>query len=133
VRRAVNQGTLDDIASLLRSGDWAGLAQHWAEDGVMELPYAPGGPQVMRGREEIARNNVAGLALFSRFETPVFTTYATTDPNVFFAEYRSKAVVRATGKPYRNTYVAHFRFREGKVVHWKEYFDPAIIREAFRP
>lgn len=132
--RARNAATLAAIRELLRYGDWAGLAAHWAEDGVMELPFAlPGTPSRIEGRPAIASNQAGSLRLFARFETPEFTAYPTLDPDVFFAEYRSDAEVRATGRPYRNTYTGYFRFRNGKLVHWKEYFNPSVIREAFRP
>jgi ketosteroid isomerase-like protein len=133
-RRQQNTVALEAIAGLLRAGKWDQIAEHWAEDGVMELPYAmPGTPREFRGREEIARNQSASLALFSEWATLDFEPHPTVDPDVFFAEYRSEAVVRATGRPYRNVYVGYFRFCDGKLVHWKEYFNPSLIREAFKP
>ena len=131
--RAANRASLEAIREFLRVGDWSSLAASWAEDGVMELPFAPAGsPTRIEGAEAIRRNQSASLDLFTRFETPEFVIFPTTDPDVFFAEYTSDALVRTNGKPYRNTYVGYFRFRLGKLLHWKEYFNPSVIREAFR-
>ena len=133
-RRSRNLATMQAIRELLRHGDWPGLLQHWADNGVMELPYAmPGVPSRAEGREAIAKSGEVSLAMFSRFETPVFELHPTTDPDVFFAEYESDAEIRQSGRPYRNTYVGYFLLRDGKVVHWKEYFNPNVVREAFRP
>ena len=132
--RQRNRETLDRIRELLRTGDWQGLSACWADDGVMELPYAlPGTPARTVGREAISANAAGSLALFSSFQTPEFTIFPTVDPDVFFAEYRSEAVIRPTGRTYNNLYVGYFRFRDGALVHWKEYFNPSVIREAFRP
>ena len=133
-RRATNSATLEKIRERLRYGDWAGLGELWAEDGVMELPYASRGTAGrIEGRQAIVENQLSAQAVFSRFETPIFTAFPTTDADLFFAEYASDAEIKATGRPYRNCYVGVFRFRDGKLVHWKEYFDPNVIREAFRP
>lgn len=133
-RRANNTATLQQIRERLSHGDWAGLRDFWAEDGVMELPYAlKGTAERIEGRDAIVENQVAAQAIFTRFETPEFTSFPTTDPDLFFAEYTSDADVKMTGRLYRNRYVGVFRFRDGMLVHWKEYFNPSVIREAFRP
>lgn len=132
--RARNMAAMEAIRDLLRVGDWPGLAGCWVDDGVMELPFAlPGTPNRLDGIRAIAANQSAALELFSRFATPEFVIHQTIDPCVFFAEYASEAEVRATGRPYRNSYVGYFRFRSGKLVRWKEYFNPSVVREAFRP
>lgn len=132
-RRATNRATLESIAALLKAGDWEGMGAYWATDGVMEVPYAAPGQAVTTGLPAIRENLAATRAMFSEWSTPEFTIFPTIDPDVFFAEYRSDATVKSNGKPYRNTYVGYFRLDDGRIVHWKEYFNPNVAREAFRP
>jgi ketosteroid isomerase-like protein len=37
----------------------------------------------------------------------------------------------ADGRPYRNNYLMMFKVANGKLVHWKEYFNPVIWARAF--
>ena len=37
-----------------------------------------------------------------------------------------------TGKPYRQDYVAQLRRRDGKVVYFREWFDPVRLLTAFQ-
>lgn len=39
--------------------------------------------------------------------------------------------IAATGKPYNNRYIGLFRLRDGKIVLFKEYFNPTILTESF--
>jgi ketosteroid isomerase-like protein len=38
--------------------------------------------------------------------------------------------VLPTGKRYANTYVGIWRFRDGRVSHTKEWYDPVVSAEA---
>lgn len=131
--RARNLRSLEAIFDSLRVGDWETVLTYWDADGVMEIPYAPGGtPGRYQGIEAISANQRTSRAMFSAWETREVDVHPTTDPDIFFAEYASRATVAATGREYANHYVGYFRFHDGRLVHWKEYFDPGAIRAAFR-
>ncbi len=110
------------------------LVEHFADDAVMELPFAPGKmAREHRGKEAIAAFQVFARDSFSEFAMTIDAVHATADPNVVIAEHRSDAVVAANGRPYRNRYVTVFRFDEdGRIVLWREYYDPGVVVRAFR-
>ena len=111
------------------------LVELFADDAVMELPYAPG---------RMARSHVGKAAIgefqrfardsFSRFSMTVDAIHETADPNVVVAEHRSDGVVAENGRPYRNHYVTFFTFDDaGLVTSWREFYDAGVVVRAFRP
>ena len=55
------------------------------------------------------------------------------DPNLLIAEYASEGRSTITNKPYKNTYIGLWRFREGKICGVKEYLNPLIATMANKP
>ena len=55
------------------------------------------------------------------------------DPDLLVAEYTSEGRAAATGKPYRNTYIGLWRFRDGRICGVKEYLNPMVVAEALTP
>ncbi len=110
------------------------LVEHFADDAVMELPFAPGKmAKEYRGKDAIAAFQVFARDSFSEFAMTVDAVHETADPNVVIAEHRSDAVVAANGRPYRNRYVTVFRFDDaGRIVLWREYYDAGVVVRAFR-
>jgi len=111
------------------------LVAMFADDAVMELPFAPGkmtrrydGKDAIAGFQEFARDS------FSEFSMTVDAVHETTDPHVVIAEHRSDAVVAENGRPYRNHYVTIFTFDDaGRIASWREFYDPGVVVRAFRP
>ena len=111
------------------------LVALFADDAVMELPFAPG---------RMARRHVGKTAIgefqrfardsFSRFSMTVDAIHETADPSVVIAEHRSDGVVAANGRPYRNHYVTFFTFDDdGRIAGWREFYDAGVVVRAFRP
>jgi ketosteroid isomerase-like protein len=111
------------------------LIEYFADDAVMELPFAPGrmekryaGKESILGFQRFARDS------FSTFSMAVDAIHETTDPRVVVAEHQSDGVVAANGRPYQNRYVTFFTFDDaGQVTNWREYYDAGVVVRAFRP
>jgi ketosteroid isomerase-like protein len=58
------------------------------------------------------------------------TVHDCLDPDVLVAEYTSEGEVTTTGKPYANTYIGIWRFRDGRVCGLKEFYNPLISQRA---
>lgn len=52
------------------------------------------------------------------------------DPGLMIARYHGDFVARSTGKPYRNTYVALFRFEGDRVRCWTEFHNPQVLAQS---
>jgi ketosteroid isomerase-like protein len=111
------------------------LVELFADDAVMELPFAPGKmPRSHVGKAAIGDFQKFARDAFSEFAMTVDAIHETTDPKVVIAEHRSEAVVAENGRPYRNHYVTFFTFDEGGLVaSWREFYDAGVVVRAFRP
>jgi len=126
---AANQKLAEKVLTLLGSEDQFDL---FADDIVIEFPYGP------------------SLGMPGRFETkPVFVAYSRQlfrdlpgltmrdmvyssvdgDPNTVFIEYISD-VPTPGGQTYRQVYINKMQFRNGLLVHMKEFWDPKRILDA---
>jgi ketosteroid isomerase-like protein len=129
---------VDRVAAVLALAgrmDVDALIEHFAEDAVMELPFAPGrmpkryvGKGAVLGFQRFARDS------FSSFSMAVDAIHETVDPHVVIAEHRSDGTVAANGRRYENRYCTVFTFDDdGKIVFWREYYDAGVVVRAFRP
>jgi len=111
------------------------LIEYFADDSVMELPFAPGRmPKRYEGKDAILGFQVFARDSFSSFSMTVDAIHETADPNVVIAEHQSDGIVAANGRRYQNRYCTIFAFDDaGLVVSWREYYDAGVVVRAFRP
>jgi len=128
-RWATNLDILNEMLRCVSSGDMAGELAHLADDVTYEAPYYAGFG-VKRGREEMAAMLAAVEARFSSIHYEVVASHPTTDPDLVIAEVRGDHQVVGSDQRYQNHYVMFLRFRDGKVVEWREFSNPDIYRSA---
>jgi ketosteroid isomerase-like protein len=111
------------------------LVARFADDAVMELPFAPGKmPRRHVGKAAIGEFQRFARDAFSRFSMTVDAVHETADPHVVIAEHHSDAEVAENGRPYRNHYVTFFTFDgDGLIASWREFYDAGVVVRAFRP
>jgi ketosteroid isomerase-like protein len=135
--QADNRATVERFWKALEEGPPRGAAlEAWkdtfAEDSVWEMPFAP----------EPLTKSVPGRHLIGHFVDWFFesvpdlridslTVHETTDPELFVLELHGTATVSQNGKTYANTYCTHMRIRDGRIVLFREYFNPDVVLEAF--
>lgn len=105
----------------------------WNEDGVMEFPFVPeGSPNTFKG-VEVIRTTLAS-AFVQRPKMGFFDVkaYQAADPNLAFVEFKGDMTLQS-GAPYNNTYIAKVEARDGKLVHFKEFFNPLVDLAAGNP
>ena len=127
-RRATNRAVLEQAIALIGTGEYAALGGLYADDYVLELPYSDP-PKRLVGRKEIVEYVGPQLGTFV-FTLSLTTVHDCVDPDLLIAEYTSDGHVSTTGKQYRNTYIALWRFRDGRICGVKEFSNPMIAAEA---
>ena len=122
-----------EIFALIDAMDIDALIEHFADDAVMELPFAPGQmPKEYRGKAASYEFQSSVRHAFRDFSMTLDTVHETMDPNVVIAEHHALGVVAANGRPYDNRYVTIFTFDdEGKIIRWREYYDAGVVVRAF--
>jgi ketosteroid isomerase-like protein len=96
-----------------------------AEDFVMEFPYArPGMPTRVEGRAAVLAHLAKvgdGVSVDSASNLVV---HETRDPEVVILEFDGHGRALKTGEPYEQRYISVIRARGGKIVHFKDYWNP---------
>ncbi|MFJ4937089.1 nuclear transport factor 2 family protein [Streptomyces pseudovenezuelae] len=101
---------------------WVGL---WAEDGIMEFPFAPPGrPRRLEGKDAVAAYMRPYPDHIDLHDFPEVRIHETTDPETIVVEMRGVGRVVATDGPFEMTYVAVVTVRDGLIVSYRDYWDP---------
>lgn len=115
----------------LADKDVAGWVSMVAEDGAMEFPYAPPGyPQRLDGRTAIAdyMRDYPNKVEIASFTIEAF--HQTLDPNVVILEFSVDGRAVETGRPYTMRYVGVIRLRDGKIINYRDYWNPLVAAAA---
>ena len=125
-----NKKTVDKFFIALETGKYEMLKEVFAENGRQLNPYAPEGfPKSFDGVDAIY-NQYSGLAEnFGAMKFPR-EIFPTTDPNFFFVKFNGTIVIKSGGK-YENDYLGTFKFADGKVIEYTEYFNQIVMARAF--
>jgi uncharacterized protein len=131
----VNVERVREMMELAGRMDVDALIGYFADDAVMELPFAPGQmPKRYEGKDAVLAFQRFARDAFSTLTMDVDAVHETADPHVVIAEHHSDGVVAENGRRYQNRYVTVFAFDDaGKVVNWREYYDAGVVVRAFRP
>lgn len=103
----------------------------FAEDAVVEFPYASTTPGRLEGKAAIY-NYIKDVP--AQMRDLVFTNvriYSTSNPDVLFAEVHGEADIVSTGLHYQQDYVMRLETKEGKIIHYREYWNPVPALEAW--
>jgi hypothetical protein len=96
-----------------------------AEDYVMEFPYARAGMQPrVEGRDAVIEYLVGvgdGIEVDTIGDVEV---HETADPDVVVVEFTGHGRARRTGEPYENRYISVIRMRQGRIVLYRDYWNP---------
>ncbi|MEU4336243.1 nuclear transport factor 2 family protein [Micromonospora lupini] len=115
---------------LLLAKDMAGFIALFAEDAVLELPFAPPGqPRRVAGRVELHEYLINYPALLDVREIHDRTVHETRNPEVIVVEFVASGFVVATNRPYELRYIAVLTIRDGQLVHYRDYWDPIAAQE----
>lgn len=123
---------LDRRRDLTLSGDVDGLAELYAPDAVIEMPFTgqPGSPMRLEGREAIrayTRKVVASPVQLESYE--VVQCHLTLDPEVVIVEMRAEVRPAPTGRSVTATSIQVLRIREGRIVLFRDFSDPRMQDE----
>jgi uncharacterized protein len=123
---------LDEHLRLI-SADVSRWIELFADDAVVEFPYAAGLGvfERLEGRAAIWQYFKGTPESFRDLELSEIRRYTTTDPDVAIAEVHGSATIGATGQRYEQDYVMVVKTRAGKIVLYREYWNPTPAIAAF--
>ncbi|MBZ5711957.1 nuclear transport factor 2 family protein [Nannocystis pusilla] len=115
----------------------AGDIERWlalfADDAIVEFPYAAsvGSPPRLVGKPAIADYFRRTPAVFRGLRFRDLRVHATVDPDVVVAEVHGSATLAPGDVAYEQDYVMVLECKDGLVVRYREYWDPAAAMAAF--
>jgi ketosteroid isomerase-like protein len=103
----------------------------FAENAKQIMPFAPDGfPKLLDGRTAI-RKQYSGLPnAYTHMRFPDLAIRDMASPNEFFATYRGDIGLKSGGR-YDNDYAGYFVVRDGRIVEFREFFNPIVLQQAF--
>ncbi|WP_433190600.1 nuclear transport factor 2 family protein [Actinoallomurus sp. CA-150999] len=115
---------------LLLEKNVPGWVDLWAEDGVMEFPFAPQGwPGRLEGKEAIAAYMRGYPDHIDLHDFPDVRIHQTTDPETIVVEMRGVGRLVETGRPFDMTYIAVVTVQDGRIVSYRDYWNPLAVVE----
>jgi ketosteroid isomerase-like protein len=98
----------------------------FADDAIVEFPYAAsvGAPTRLTGKPAIAAYFGGTPGTFRDLRFRDLRSFPSADPERALAEVHGSARIGAEGRPYEQDYVMVLRTRAGKIVEYREYWDP---------
>ncbi|MEU9988875.1 nuclear transport factor 2 family protein [Streptomyces sp. NPDC048045] len=107
---------------------WVGL---WAEDGVMEFPFAPDGwPRRLEGRPAVAAYMRDYPDHIDLHGFPDLQIHETTDPRTIVVEMRGVGRLVQSDSPFEMTYIAVVNVQHGRITAYRDYWNPLAVLES---
>jgi ketosteroid isomerase-like protein len=114
---------------LLLDKDIRAWVDLWAEDGLMEFPFAPPGwPQRLEGKEAVADYMRHYPDHIDLHDFPDLRIHRTTDPQTIVVEMRGVGRLVETDTPFDMTYIAVVTVRDGRITSYRDYWNPLAVQ-----
>lgn len=131
-KRSQVSKTFFNHLELLKAQNMDKWSQLWAEDAVIEFPYAPpGSPLRLKGKQAIFNFFKDSFKYVKFLAWSDFQIYPMLAPDTIFVEFRGIGEVIETGRPYKQVYCGLLRMKDGKIAFYRKYLNPLIVQEAF--
>ncbi|MEU3899038.1 nuclear transport factor 2 family protein [Streptomyces sp. NPDC045251] len=106
---------------------WTGL---WADDGVMEFPFAPEGwPGRLEGKEAIGTYMRGYPDHIDLRDFPDLRIHRTVEPETLVVEMRGVGRLVKTDAPFDTTYIAVVTVEGGRFTSYRDYWNPLAVLE----
>lgn len=113
---------------LLLAKDMPGFIGLYADDAVMEFPFAPpGAPTRLEGRAQVHDYLIDYPRHVDIHEIGEVNVMQTDDPEVIVAEFAARGVMVETEKPYLAKYIAVLTIRDGQIQRYRDYWNPMLM------
>lgn len=131
--RAQTLELADVFLELLRKPDWDGWIELWADDGVLEFPYAPADvPSRVEGKDAILAYMKDAVTVLKLEPTATRTIFPMLDPQMLVMDAEIRSHLISTGEPYNQRYVKFLEYDDGKLQRCVEYWNPLVSIDAYR-
>jgi len=103
----------------------------WTDDLVYTERFSDP-PRRIEGKDTI-RPYFSGAFDFFQMTLEITAVHECVEPDKLILEYKSNGTMLTTGRPYANTYIGIYRFRDGRIWQVDEFHNPLITERARAP
>jgi len=133
--RTAIQRIVQSYLYLFSQQSWDEWIDLWADDGVLEFPFAPSGRRSRYvGKADIlAYMKAVAARMAGRIKSEgldYFHMHPMLDPSMFCLEMGIKGRILETDAPYRQKYISIIATRGGKLSLYREYWNPLVSLDA---
>ncbi|WP_394972333.1 nuclear transport factor 2 family protein [uncultured Croceitalea sp.] len=97
------------------------------EEAIIEYPYAHSlGTPSSLNKTQYGNYLKGALANMPDIVFSQVKSY-TTGNHIFWAEFHGEVIIPSTNKLYKQDYVARITLKKGKIIHYKEYWNPMAV------
>jgi ketosteroid isomerase-like protein len=122
--RQHNLDVVHQFFALLHRKNVEAWGELWADDARIIVPYPPAGfPSSIDGKEAIVGGFRTLIGNFESFDYELTGIYPAANSDAVCVEYRVCATL-VGGTEYTNDNIAVFRFQDGRIGEYHDYFDP---------
>jgi len=130
-RRAATLKLMGAYQTLIGQGRWDDWIELWADDGVLEFPFAPAGRRrAYRGKADILAYMKHATGRIAADSVTAMRVFPMQDPDIGVVELSIKGRALVTGAPYNQSFVFFFEVQDGKLRRYREYWNPLITIDA---
>ncbi len=127
------QEAMTKFTELILQEDIPQWIELFHEDAVFEYPFAPPGfPQEVRGKAAMFEQFKDFPKVFHFDEFTDMQRHQTLDPDVLIVEFLGRGEVLTTGKAYHQRYISVVQMKDGKIFHYRDYWNPLVVLEAMK-
>lgn|GEM_PF-412322 len=131
IERAATLRIVEMALPLFSQESWEEVIGFFADDGVLEFPFAPPGrrsryvgkPDILAYMKPIAGRIKVDEIVYHKL-------YPMLDPKMVCMEMGVKGHIAASGAAFNQKYVSFFETKAGKLWRYREYWNPVISMDA---
>ena len=108
------------------------FVEMFADDGVLEFPFAIPEASRIQGRAGIAQHLERNARRIEFLDVGDVRVHGTGDPDVVIVDFAGYGRAVETGIPFEQRYVSIILLRAGRIVHYIDYWNPVAILRTIR-
>lgn len=127
---ATPREVFDQLSHLISTGAWTEAADLYAEDTVVDQPFALPAPGRTVGREQIRAHFALAATGTLSVKAENVVVHETTDPETVIAEYDYLGHDSATGRSFRAANIQVLTVRAGLITSSRDYHHHVALAAA---
>ena len=123
------QEVLERLINGISQQRWQALHELYAQDALVEYPFALPVPARLDGREAIRRYFAAVARMPLELRARNITVHQTSDPEVVIAEWDYDGLITTTGRSFQVSNIQVSTVRNGQIVASRDYHNHLMLAE----